>query len=132
MKIFMTFEAPSEARFDKVLAAFQVAKFDSAFERKKYGESLNEVAFVLVCYTPIEELKQRIRMDRKERVLYIDLMFDLQDVLQVAIEIRHQLVAKKILAEVPFILAKYKFPNFDLIDFIKDLETFFRKKGWIG
>ena len=51
----------------------EIARF---FKPRSYGEAIQEVVIVLVCRDPMYRFKQRVRLDRKERIFYTDVMLD--------------------------------------------------------
>jgi len=51
----------------------EIARF---FKPRSYGEAIQEVVIVLMCRDPMYRFKQRVRLDRKERIFYTDVMLD--------------------------------------------------------
>ncbi len=46
-------------------------------------------------------------------------------------ESRRRIIAEKIVTEVPLVLKKYKFKDFDLRRFSQDLSDWFKQHGWL-
>ena len=85
----------------------------------------------MMCRDPIWNFKQRIRFVKKENCLYMDLMLDLDVMSRAEPETRKRIVGEKIVTEVPRIVAKKKFKDFDLLRFSADLREWFEQHGWI-
>ena len=58
-------------------------------------------------------------------------MFDLNQFKSIEQSERQNIVAKKMVTELPAIIAKYKFKNFDLIAFEADLVGCFKQIKWL-
>jgi hypothetical protein len=101
------------------------------FTNRFYDDSGIEMAIILMGRDPRWDFKQRIRFVKKENCLYMDLMFDWNMVVESDHTARKEIVAEKIVTEVPQIIAKYKFKDFDLPRFTKDLREWFETHGWI-
>lgn len=105
--------------------------FDNYFGDRFYDDSGINITVVLMCRDPRWNFKQRIRFSKKENKLYMDIMLDLNVMKRLDAEARRGLVAEKMSIEVPQIVAKYKFKDFDLKRFSVDLRGWFEKQGWI-
>lgn len=116
----------------QVTIQFPARELEDWLHFKNYGNDLVDIGIILMCRNPEYNFKQRIRMDRKNRILYIDLMLDyhyfVSDITQ---EDRISTVAKKIFEEVPLIVKKYKLKDFDLELFMSDLKNYFIEIGWL-
>ncbi len=77
MILFLTYDANQEAGLDFILTKWNEDKIEDFFAPMNYGSSLNDVSLFLICRNPDLNFKQRIRLSKKEKRLYIDLMFDL-------------------------------------------------------
>ena len=95
------------------------------FQDKNYGEKPNEIFLVLVCHKPELNYKQRKRFSKKENTFYLDIMLNFNQMVKSEKIKRCELIAKKIIKEVPFNLEKYKFSKFELLKFKKDLKEYF-------
>ena len=132
MRFFTTYDANSEANLDEILHGLDNGGFDEYFAEKYYDDSGIEMSVIFMCRDPRWNFKQRIRFSKKENRLYMDIMLDL-DVMSHADPItRKRIVAEKIVNEVPQIIAKKKFKDFDLPRFTKDLREWFETSGWIA
>ncbi|MBC7748984.1 MAG: hypothetical protein H7Z76_10500 [Methylotenera sp.] len=131
MKFFLTCDVDWESRIDKVLHALIDSGIKAFFEKKEYGDSLIDISINLNCNNPDYNHKQRIRFLKLEKVLYLDLMFDLNQFKSIEQSERQNIVAKKMVTELPAIIAKYKFKNFDLLAFEADLVGCFKQIKWL-
>jgi hypothetical protein len=61
----------------------------------------------------------------------MDVMLDLDVMSNADPETRKRIVAEKIITEIPKIVAKKKFKDFDLLRFSKDLREWFETNGWV-
>lgn len=121
-----------EAKIDQVTDTFPARELEDWLHFKNYGSDLVDIGIVLMCRNPEYNFKQRIRMDRKDKILYIDLMLNYYYFTSnITQEDRINAVAKKIIEEVPPIVKKYKFKDFDTDLFISDLKMYFIEIGWI-
>jgi len=131
MKFGITYDANSEAGLDEVIFGLNAA-WERFFGDRFYDDSSTGLFLVLMCRNPRWDFKQRIRYSKKESTLYIDIMIDLGLMSGSGLGTRRQIVAKKILNEVPEIIAKKKFKDFDLPRFTKDLREWFEDNGWLS
>jgi len=95
-----------------------------AFDGEQYGAGLSEIYVVFMCRTPDLKFKQRIRLDRKDLVLYMDIFLDYHLMVKGPTERRYDHLARKLYDELPPILAKYKIKDFDTERFIADFRRF--------
>jgi hypothetical protein len=117
---------------DQVTTQFPRRKLEDWLHFKNYGNDLVRIGLILMCRDPEYNFKQRIRMDRKNKILYIDLMLDYHYFISnITQEDRISTVAKKIFEEVPPIVKKYKLKDFDLDLFMSDLKNYFIEIGWL-
>jgi hypothetical protein len=130
MKFGITYDANSEAGLDEVIFGLNDS-FESYFGDRFYDDSGIGLFLVLMCRDPIWNFKQRIRFVKKRNTLYIDIMLDLDVMSRANIVTRKRIVGEKILSDLPQIVAKYKFKDFDLPRFTSDLREWFEIHGWI-
>lgn len=130
MKIGFTGDSDIESGLSEVLYSFGT-RVEDYFVEKRYGDSGLELFVVLMCRDPRWKFKQRIRFDRKDNCLYMDLMLDLPTMSGANFETRRRIVAEKIVSEVPAIIGKYKLKDFDLPRFSTDLKAWFESNKWI-
>ncbi len=123
-------DANAESKLDKIKFGINDA-FEEYFGDRFYDDSGIAMFVVLTCRDPAYNFEQRIRFSKKENCLYMDLMFDLRTMVQADLTEGKRIVAEKIITEVPQIVAKKKFKDFDLPRFTKDLREWFETSGWI-
>ncbi|TPG29772.1 hypothetical protein [Flavobacterium pectinovorum] len=117
---------------DQVTTQFPAREVEDWLYFKNYGDDLVEIFIVLMCRSPEYNFKQRIRMDRKNKILYIDLMLDYHYfVSNINQDDRINNVANKIINEIPPIIKKYKLKDFNVDLFMKDLKDYLKKISWL-
>ncbi len=131
MRFFTTYDANSEANLDEILDALDDGGFDGFFAEKFYDDSGIKITVVFMCRDPRWNFRQRIRFSKKENKLYLDIMLDLDQMKNSETEAKKRIVAEKMINEIPQIIAKYKFKDFDLLRFSADLREWFASYGWI-
>jgi hypothetical protein len=131
MRFFITYDADIPAGLDDVLNPLVDLGFKKYFAEKYYEDSGIEMAVVLMCRDPRWNFKQRIRFVKKDNCLYMDIMLDYEHMTTTDTAGRKRYVAEKLVNEVPQIIAKYKFRDFDLKRFSSDLSHWFKDRGWI-
>ena len=127
MRFLLTYDANWEAKIDVVLTRLGETGFKTMFEKKNYGASVEVIGIVLMCRNPSLNFKQRIRYVKAEKELYLDIMLDFYQFEKIEQTERNKIVAEKLIKEVPIIIAKYKFKDFDLPKFEADLTKCFKK-----
>ena len=131
MRFGIIYDANYETKIDQVTDSFPTRELEDWLYFKNYGEDLESICIVLMCRNPEYNFKQRIRMDRKNKTLYIDLMLDynyfVSDITQ---KERINVVVEKLFDEVPKIVPKYKLKDFKSELFFSDLHKFTKKNGW--
>jgi hypothetical protein len=83
------------------------------FYDRDYGDSVAEIGLVLMCRDPGHEFKQRIKLAKKEKILSLDVMLDLNLMIEADHPSRRRIVADALVSELLRILAKYRFSSFD-------------------
>ncbi|MCY0914180.1 hypothetical protein [Massilia antarctica] len=90
-----------------------------------YGDGLWTISIFLICRRPELNFKQRIRHQKKEKTLYMDIMLPFTEFVSASLEEREKKVVEAMLAEVPRIVRKYKFADFDTELFISHFNKYF-------
>ena len=108
-----------ESKLDHVLRVLNLRHY---FQDRNYGSDVNGVVIDLICNDPKLNQKQRIRFTKNNKTLYMDIMLKLNDFIEATHQKRRELVAENILKEVPKVLKKYNFKDFEYDKFISDLE----------
>lgn len=120
MKLFITSDSNTESGVGEATRGLAQALADY-FANRRYNDSDLEIAICLMCRDPRWNFKQRIRFVKKENCLYMDIMLDLDVMKYAERSHRKEIIGSKIVSEVPEIIAKKKFKDFDLPRFTKDL-----------
>ena len=131
MRFFITYDANWEAGLDEVLHNIHDHAIEDFFAARDYGSSIEHIAIFLICRNPAYNFKQRIRFLKKEKTLYMDIMLDLDEFKRIDQTKRERIVAGKLVKEIPPVVAKYKFADFDLAKFETDLKSSFKRINWI-
>ncbi|MCZ8021498.1 MAG: hypothetical protein O9302_06970 [Cyclobacteriaceae bacterium] len=127
MRFFITCDSFWEAKVDQIIDRIDGTGYKRYFAEQNYGTSLTGLTVVLVCQNPSLNLKQRIRLSKNERKLYLDLMLDLPYFLKITQVEREKIVVEKLIKEIPPIITKYKFEDFNIIKFQSDLKNWMSK-----
>jgi hypothetical protein len=115
-----------ESEMDIVLDFLSKTKYRDFFFEREYSEVLKGITLILMCRDNEYNFKQRIRYSKIEQKLYIDLMFDNNQFVKLEQSERNEIVIEKILSDVVPIVKKYKFLNFKIDEFEKDLIKIFK------
>lgn len=116
-----------EAHIDKVLHALSDTGYRRYFSEQDYGTSLEGITVVLICQDPNLNLKQRIRISKKEKKLYLDIMFDLPHFLKITQTEREKVIVEKLITEIPPIITNYKLKDFNIAKFETHLRNWMLK-----
>ena len=95
------------------------------FVPKDYGAGLVRIVVVLMCRDPELAFKRRLRLSAKERILYMDIMLDLDQMRRANHQTRRKLIVEQLIREIPAVLRKYKDLDFDEAHFLQDLTAWF-------
>lgn len=105
--------------------------FNKYITSENYGSDLNGVVIILVCRKPGIILKKRLRLSKKEKILYMDIMLDYDLFNNIEFEQRVTQICKTLLVEISQVLKKYKFEDFKSDKLIINLENWFLNYGFI-
>jgi hypothetical protein len=121
-----------ESRVDKTLDVLTKLGYRDYFDQKNYGEGLAGVVVGFICQDPELNLKRRIRLAKKEKMIFMDIMLDLPTMKAANPELRQRIVAERLIKEVPEVVLKYKINDFDSKQFIADLQQWISETGWLA
>lgn len=121
MKIVFVAEYNAETRLDSVKYRYTDVFIDY-FADRDYGEGIIEFCLCPVCRPKEMELKQRVRMDHREKVFYCDIMYDYDYWVSADTVGREADFFTGFRQITPF-LEKRKYKEFDVPAFKKDLES---------
>jgi hypothetical protein len=123
MHFFITADSNYETRTGDVITKIS-GPMRRYFLEKDYGSSIEGIVIVFMCRDPKIAFKQRIRFSKKDKKLYMDTMMDYESMVSAPNdEARFNLIKEKLVMELPLIINKYKFPEFDQEKFILDLQN---------
>jgi len=113
----------SDAHWEaKVEHATRTLSLNTFFAERDYGPGLTSLVVILMCRDPELKFKRRVRVDRKTRTLYLDIMLDLPEMRTLGHAGRRNVIAQRLVTEIPPTIAKYRLPDFDLPRFAQDLQ----------
>ena len=112
-----------ESKVDDVLGLIPHRDFKDFFYLKNYGSDINRIVIGLMCHEKECNLKRRIRYAKKEKLFSLDIMLDFELFVKITQQERNEIVFDKLIKEVPEMIAKYKFKDFDLPSFTHDFTT---------
>ncbi|MDQ1817651.1 hypothetical protein RBA41_30525 [Massilia sp. CCM 9210] len=92
---------------------------------KDYGEGLEKLVIDVICAKLLDGLKPRIRFAKKTKYLYMDIMLDYDDFVRLTAEEKKERVMKRLLEDVPPIVRKYKFADFNTELFLSDFNRYY-------
>ena len=95
------------------------------FISQDYGSGLPCLCVVLMCRDPELAFKRRVRFSEKEQTLYMDVMLHLPDLIPLAHAERRRAIVQRLEQEIPEVLTKYEFRDFDQPRFESDLHDWF-------
>jgi hypothetical protein len=126
MDVFITSDANSESGVGEVIDEICGAT-GKHFATRAYGLGLHGLAVILMCRNPDLNFKRRLRFSKKDKMLYMDIMLDFEQMRQAVHEVRKKMIAERVANEVPIILNKYSIPDFDVARFVEDLKTWLKE-----
>ncbi len=132
MRFFVTYDADRTSGLAAFLHFLYENGFDTYFSEKSFDDKETNICVVLMCRQPDLNFKQRIRLSAKDNTLYIDLMLDLRVVVLMSDMEKRSFVVRKMLEELPPIIAKYERLNFDVLRFSQDLRLWFERHGVVS
>ena len=112
-----------ETHIDKVLSALSDTGYRKYFLEQDYGSFLEGVTVILMCQNPNLNLKRRIKLSKKEKKIYLDIMLDLNEFMGITQKEREKIIVEKLITEIPPIIIKYKLEGFNVSRFELDLIT---------
>ena len=127
MDFGITCDAWWETRVSEVINLLPIREMRDEFYGKFYGNDINDIFIVLMCRQPEYNFKPRVRFNKKEKALYTNIMLDFDFFINATQEQRNKKVLDQILVELPVIISKYEFKNFDTLRFIDDIKIIFSK-----
>jgi hypothetical protein len=129
MRLNILCDAHWESRADRVLHALSATGYRSLFAARDYGQGLAGITVVLMCRDPSLKFKQRVRLVKKERKLYLDIMLDFDRMREADDGTRRGIVVERLASEIPAILSKYSIADFDEQRFVGDLRQWLEGIG---
>ena len=130
MEFGITCDINWETRVDKFLDITNSRENSIAafFDTRNYGEKPGKIFLVLMCRDPELKFKQRKRFSKKDNVLYLDIMLTYDKMINSDEQTRNKIIAQQIIQELPEVIAKYKFPDFNSRQFEIDLKSYFENR----
>lgn len=119
MRIIITGDSTEGDGVSEVL--YEISSLtERRFRRNNYGVGLLGLCVVLMCRDQEYKFKRRIRLARKEKHLYMDVMLDLERMRKARRKTRRNVIMNRLLVEVPEVLQRYALADFAQDRFVKD------------
>lgn len=99
------------------------------FLAQEYGAGLNRIGVILMCRNPNLNFKRRIQFAKKEKTLFMDVMLDLNKMRLLEHRARKKIILERLTEEIPAILRKYSFSDFEESRFVEDLKSWLKSIG---
>ncbi|MND82249.1 hypothetical protein D3C80_740720 [compost metagenome] len=131
IRFLITGDANIETGVGEATLLMTGSDFYKFIEKQDYGTSLKGLCVIFMCRNPELNFKQRIRYTKKDQNLSFDLMLDYNQFVVMTPDQRVSEMCKRLLEEMPPIVKKYKFPDFDLDKFMDNLTSWFNEQGFI-
>ncbi|MCY1166280.1 hypothetical protein D9M71_35620 [compost metagenome] len=131
IRFLITGDANIETSVGEATLLMTGSDFYKFIEKQDYGTSLKGLCVIFMCRNPELNFKQRIRYTKKDQNLSFDLMLDYNQFVVMTPDQRVSEMCKRLLEEMPPIVKKYKFPDFDLDKFMDNLTSWFNEQGFI-
>ena len=106
----------------KIAHATRPLMLKTYFEDRHYGSGITGLAIVLMSRDPELAFRRRVRFERRTRVLYTDVMLDLSEMRRPGHAKRRELIARRLLEDIPPTISKYRLADFDVSAFTKDFK----------
>ncbi|ATQ78415.1 hypothetical protein CR152_30805 [Massilia violaceinigra] len=124
MKCDIVGESDHDSGLSNVLYWLSRPEQSEAFA-KDYGEGLGELVIDVICSKLLDGVKPRIRFAKKTKSLSMDIMLDYDDFAPLTAEGKKKRVLERLLEDVPLIVRKYKFADFNTELFLLDFNRYF-------
>ena len=131
MRFNIIYDANWEAKIDEALSNYNSRILEENLYHKNLGSGLSAITIVLMCRDPRLTFKQRIKLSKLEKKLYLDLMLDYTTFINLELQEKRRIIANKVLSELPIILEKYNIKDFDMKRLIDSLHEYFIELKWI-
>lgn len=125
MRLRISADAEWQSGVGQVVDWLATTNYFDVFENRDYGAAVEGMGVFLICRDPIYGFKRRIKHLKKDKRFYMDIMLNLSDFVDVKFEARRILVLKALVKEVPEVLKKYSFVDFDRDTFLADFNKTF-------
>jgi len=116
----MTSDAHSGVKIREIVRIFKMNNLKNQFNDKDYGIDIKLIAFFLICRDSKLNLKQRIRFDKKEKTLDIDIMLNLDLFRKIQSREKFEIVRDKLKIDTQKAIDKFCFKSFNEKQFMKD------------
>jgi len=125
MDFFISCDANWEVRLDIILDALLELGYREHFGQKEYGSGLMGIAIILMCRNPDLNFKRRMRLSKKDKTLYMDIMLDFPEMMHLDGNAKKKKALDLLIKEVPEALDKYNIIAFDKAKFLEDFHCLF-------
>lgn len=130
MRLVITSDADWESRVGTTLDKLTDFPAFEQFDEIDYGPGLDCVGVVFMCLDNDLGLTPRIKLSKKKKAFYMDIMLDLEQMKAADQNQRQRVIAQRLYDEVPAILSQRRIPGFDQARFVADLRRAIDGTGW--
>ncbi|PYJ51171.1 MAG: hypothetical protein DME83_07865 [Verrucomicrobia bacterium] len=95
------------------------------FVPRDYGSGLPRLCVVLICRDPHLDFEKRVRFSKKDQTLYMDVILHLPEMIPLTHDERRRVILQRLELEIPEVLTKYEFRDFDRARFESDMHDWF-------
>jgi hypothetical protein len=127
VRVFVTSDSVAGTGVGEVSGAVS-KQIELEFKPKTFGPGLGGVAIILMCRDPAYGFKQRVRHAKAERILYLDVMLDWDDMLCAGPR-RQMAVLDAMKRTVREVFARRKISDFDVPGFLGDFDAICDRLG---
>lgn len=118
MKVKVAADINWETKIDHAL---RVVESDLLCSSKNYGAGLAEIVIVLNCCSPDLNHKQRVRLVKSTKTLYVDVMLEYLYFCESSHAERRSKIYEEVTLQLQTIFSKRKIKEFDHLAFLVDL-----------
>lgn len=122
MKLNILSDANAESRVAESLHTLPVLALRKHVAERDYGTGLSCLLIGVICRNPELKFKRRIRFEKKDKTLSMDIMFSLPEMIALDDNGRKQVIMQRLVADVRAVISKYALGDFDAEQLLSDFE----------
>lgn len=130
MRLVITSDADWESRVGTTLNRLTDFPAFEQFDEIDYGPGLASLGIIFMCQPNDLGLTPRIKLSKKKKAFYMDIMLDLELMKAADQNQRQRVIAQRLYDEVPAVLSQQRIPEFDQARFVADLHRAIDGTDW--